>query len=200
MTSGPSGEDTEQDNLTETGLQTEKLDVFIKAIKKDGKYSFSGTKTITGDSSPYKMTFTCSIDGDDYAMRVITDTSTLRQLFIDGVFSLADDTKQTVYENFSYYSIPTSHLEEAYNGRIIRVREDILNGQQVQCFELYANNIIYELYFNEQGKPVRFYYIYEDDETTIDFYDFIVNDSSSVSFKIPSAYQKQLNGSYFDED
>jgi hypothetical protein len=41
------------------------------------------------------------------------------------------------------------------------------------------------------GTLIRYYYIYEGSEITIDFNRFAIGDAALVSFSVPSAYRQQ---------
>ena len=161
---------------------------FLASLKTAEKYSIAGTKKVAGVSSPYSMDFACAVSGADYAVQTVLNGNTLRQIYKGGKYTLLDDTSKKSYKDVLYIDIPDSHIKEALNGRLIRSRGEILNGNQTTCIEFYKDGRVYAFYLNQQGTLVRYYYIYEGSEVTIDFTKAVVGSSSGVSFDLPAGY------------
>ncbi len=164
------------------------IGAFLSGLKAAEKYSIAGVKKVAGGDSPYSMDFSCAVNGADYAVQAVFDGNTFRQLYKGGKYTLVDDTAQKIYEDVLYIDIPASPIREALTGRVIRSRGEILNGNQVSCIELYHDGRVYAFYLNQQGALVRYYYIYESNEVTIDFTKAVAGSASGVSFELPSGY------------
>lgn len=182
------------DSNVASNAQTKAFNDFAAKFTAADRYSFSCTKKITGDSIPFTTTFSCSVNGDDYAISAIYGSRKLRQLYVNGKYNLLDDTARVVYEDIAYISYPDLLLHEACSAKILRVKEDIIDGEPVECFELYADGIMYELYFSQQGEMLRYYSISDNYEMEINFTDFTIGSIERNSFLLLPEY------SYYDSN
>ncbi|MFZ5975660.1 MAG: hypothetical protein ACOYU3_09735 [Bacillota bacterium] len=178
--------------------EAQKFKSFVSLFTSQSSYSFSGAEKITGDahSGPSATSFSCTVKGGNYAVRAVKNGHTYRQLFVDGAYTLVDDTTRTVYRNVSYIRFPGSRLNEAFTGKLTRIKEEIFNGNQVNSFELYKNGIVYALYFSKNDELIRCFYIYDTHEITIDFTRFAIGDASSVPFSVPAAYARRSSADF----
>lgn len=164
---------------------------FASRLAASPAYSFSGTKEISGQTKPYTEQFSCTVNGGNYAVMQTRDGHVLRQLYEGGQYRFVDDTARTVANGISSISFPDDRLKAAFTGKVIRVKGEILEGKQMTCYELYKDGTVYAFYFNQMGALIRYYYIYEGSEITIDFNRFAIGDAALVSFSVPPAYRQQ---------
>jgi hypothetical protein len=161
---------------------------FLAGLKTAGSYSISGTKQITGGGEAYSMDFSCVVNGADYVVRTVMNFHTIRQLYIGGKYSVADDTALKTYANALLIDTPDHYMQQALSGRLIRSHGEILNGNQVTCIEFYKDGRVYSFFLNQQGALVKYYYVFEGSEVTLDITQAGVGTPSSPSFTIPGNY------------
>jgi hypothetical protein len=161
---------------------------FLASLDTAAKFGFSGTKTITGQAGSYALSFACAVDGDDYAVQTISEGHTYRQLYVDGQYMLIDDTAKTIRKGILEFAFPDPQLKNAIKGKLIRSTGEIINGTQVTRTDLYFDGTVYAYYFNQKGELIRYYYIYDGNEVTLDFTQFMIGGAGSASFDAPTAY------------
>ena len=178
-------------DMTENS-EAEVLNRFVSDLDAASRYTFSGTLRISGDleSSPASMNFTCSVSGSNYAVATAQGGHSYRQLFVNGEYSLIDDTAQTVYQDVSYIAFPDNYFANAFEGRLTRIQEELFQGNPVYCFEMYNDGIVYALYFSKQGELIRCFYIFDSHEITVDFSGFAIG-GTGVSFDVPATYTQR---------
>lgn len=162
---------------------------FLSSLNSAKQYSFCVTKSVTGHDVTSVLVYGCTIRGDDYAIKIVEDDQELRQLYIDGEYMYINDTAETVYMNVQEIDIPDIHFQEALTGRLINTSEEIIDGNQVICVEIYKNGTVYAFYFDQQEELIRFYYIYDNHEITIDFHSVFI-DSAECACMLPSSYTR----------
>lgn len=176
---------------TTDGTRATVFNDFASRLSAASAYSFSGTKIISGQTIPYTEQFSCTVNGGDFAVRETRDGHVFRQLYEGGQYRLIDDTARTVSNGASSISFPDDRLKTALTGKLIRTKGEILGGKQVDCYEIYRDSTVYAFYFDQRGEIVRYYYIYEGNEITIDFDRFAIGDAAQVSFSVPPEYRQQ---------
>lgn len=195
-----SGKQNETNSISDVANSPEAkmLNSFLSGLNSAPQYSFSGTKRISGDAdnAPKTVTFSCTVKGGDYAVGTVRDGHAYRQLYVDGTYTLIDDTSRTVYQGVSYIGFPDDRLTEAFAGKLTRTREEIFSGNKVNTFELYNNGIVFALYFNKRDELIRYLYFYDSHEITIDFNRFAAGNGTGVSFDVPTAYTQRGSGDF----
>ena len=166
---------------------------FRSHINSPEQYCFCMLKTVRGLNADYSRYFLCTVEGEDYVIRVNNGDSWYRQLHVDGEYTLIDDATETYYPNVNRIEFPDTHLVEGSVGKVIQVGEEIVEGNSASCVKTYANDTVYAFYFNQQGTLIRFYYIYNNAETNIDFCDFVFNSVECATFDIPFSYTRSTD-------
>lgn len=181
-----------------TGPDADMINGFLSGANTAPVYSYSGTKQVSGDTKnpPTTSPFSCTVSGKDYAIEAVKGTYVYRQLYIDGTYSLVDDSKRTVYQGISYIDFPGDQLKEAFTGRLTRIRHELIDGDQVISCELYKNGIVYTLVFSAQSELIRCTYIYDSHDIVIDFTRFDTSGTQNVSFTVPATYTKRNAGDF----
>lgn len=172
------------DNSGETGLDIP----FLAQLASTDYYGLYGTKTVSGQSGSYGMTFALTVRGDDFALKTDRQDHSYRQLYMDGQYILVDDTAETIQKDVLEFDFPDKNLIESIDGKVLRSAGEIINGTQVTRVEIYKDGTVYAYYFNKQGILIRFYYIYEGNEVTLDFEKALIGDSCCATFDMPSTY------------
>ncbi len=168
----------------ETGLAIP----FLARLDAATKFGFSGTKTVSGQAGSYVLSFSCAIDGEDYAIQTVREGQTYRQLYIDGAYMLVNDTARTIQKGYLEFAYPDPQLKSAIKGKLIRSAGEIINGTQVTRADIYFEGTVYAYYLNQQGELIRYYYIYDGNEVTLDFTQFSIGGAGGASLDIPAAY------------
>ncbi|MGI5907297.1 MAG: hypothetical protein ACOX8O_01495 [Christensenellales bacterium] len=181
-----------------TGPEADMVNGFLNRVNTAPVYNYSGTKRISGDTQapPTTTSFSCTVSGDDYAIEAVKGERTYRQLYVDGAYSLVDDSARAVYRGLSYIDFPGDRLKEAFTGKLTRIRHKLMDGNRVISCELYRNGIVYTLVFTRQGGLVRCTYIYDSHDIVIDFSRFDTGGTPVVSFSVPAAYQDRTAGDF----
>ena len=178
----------------------ELLENFTSALLNADQYSFSGEKTIIGGASPSSTEFSSYVDNDDYAVIVTIDERTIRQLYLNGTYYLINDTDQILYPDTALVNFPDSHLIDACTGKVILVKEAIIDSEQTYCFEIYAENIVFELYFSLQGNLIRYSYYSDSYIITLDFTEFNIDSISDTALNLPTTYTTETyDGNFIEE-
>lgn len=189
--------------------QTSKIDVsdgsegaiafenFLSNMASAKQFSFCVVKSVKEQDSISVMDFGCTIRGDDYAVKFVENEQEFRQLYLDGKHTYINDTEKTVYKNFRVIDFPDVHFLEALSGKLIHTDSEIVNGNQVNCVQLYKNGIVYAVYFNQLGELTRFYYIYDSNEIALDFCGFYFDETVEyASLEFPSSYMQGVGDPY----
>lgn len=174
-----------EDTSIETGLDIP----FLSDLSTADYYEFSGSKSVSGQDGSYRMEVACTVSEDDYVVQTQQYDHEYRQIYQDGQYLLVDDTAQTIQQDLLKFDFLDENLIGAIDGKIIRRSGEIIDGNQVDRVEIYKDGTVYAYYFNQKGVLVRFYYIYEGNEVTLDLEKFMIGGSQSVSFDIPSTYR-----------
>ena len=167
------------------------LENFTSSFLRTDQYSFSGEKTIIGGASPSTTSFSCSVENDDYAVTVAIDEREIRQLYLNGIYYLINETDQIIYPDTALINFPDSHLIDACTGKVILVKEAIINSEQTYCFEIYAQNTVFELYFSLQGNLIRYSYYSDSYIITLDFTEFSIGSISDAALDLPTTYTNE---------
>ena len=174
-----------EDTSIETGLAIP----FLSDLSTADYYGFSGYRSVSGQGGSYRMEVACTVDGDDFVIQTQQYDHEYRQIYQDGQYLLVDDTTKTIQEDLLKFDFLDKNLMGAIDGKIIRRSGEIIDGNQVDLVEIYKDGTVYAYYFNQKGVLVRFYYIYEGNEVTLDLEKFIIGGSCCASFDIPSTYR-----------
>ena len=161
---------------------------FLARLDSAATFGFSGTKTVSGQAGSYALSFSCAVDGEDYGIQTVSEGQAYRQLFVDGQYLLINDTGRTIRKGILEFAFPDPQLKNAIQGKLIRSTGEIINGTQVIRADLYFDGTVYAYYFNQQGELIRYYYIYDGNEVTLDFTQFMIGGAGSVSLDVPAAY------------
>jgi hypothetical protein len=161
---------------------------FLSKLATSGYYGYYGSKTVSGQQNSYGIEFACTVQNGNFVIQTESDNREYRQLYVDGEFSLVDDTQKTVQNGVCKFDYLDDNLISAISGRIIRTSEDILDGSRVTRVEIYKDGTVFAYYLNQQGVLVRFYYIYDGNEVTLTLDSIAANGSGGASFDIPSGY------------
>ncbi len=162
---------------------------FLAELAKAEHYGFIGYKSVSGQDGSYRMEVACAVEGEDFVVKTTQNDHEYRQLYQDGHYLLVDDTSKTVQEDLLKYDFLDENLFGAIDGRIIRRSGEIIDGNPVERVEIYKDGNVYAYYLNQKGVLIRFYYIYEGNEVTLDLEKFVTDGSTGVSFDIPSTYR-----------
>jgi len=168
----------------ETGMSVP----FLKELATASRYSYEGVKTVSGMQGEHSTEFACAVQGDDFVVQTEVSQHKYRQLYVDGSYTLVDDTLKTVQPGVCKYDYMDGSLISAISGRIIRTAADIIDGVHVTRVEIYKDGVVYAYYLNPQGVLVRFYYIYDGNEVTLNISQVTPGSADAVSFNIPSGY------------
>lgn len=161
---------------------------FLKELATASRYSYDGVKTVTGMQGEHSTEFSCAVKENDFVVQTEVNQHKYRQLYVDGSYTLVDDTLKTVQRGVCKYDYMDGSLISAISGRVIRTTADIIDGVQVTRVEIYKDGIVYAYYLNPQGVLVRFYYIYDGNEVTLNISQVTPGRTDAVSFNIPSGY------------
>ena len=173
------------DKTAETGQSIP----FLADLAASDYYGFSGYKSVSGQDGSYRMKVGCTVDGDDFVISTEQSDHHYRQIYQDGRYLLVDDTTKTVQEDLLKFDLLDKNLVSAIDGKIIRRSGELIDGSQVERIEIYKDGTVYAYYINQKGVLVRFYYIYEGNEVTLDLEKFLIGSSGGASFDIPAAYR-----------
>ena len=187
-----SGEPAASPVVTETSEEAQLFENFVADLNAAAQYSICATKTVTKQGEESIVEFGCTVRGDDYAVKIVADDQTYRQFYIGGEYTYADDTTEMIYENVQVVDFPDIHLMKATTGKIINTGEAIVDGNQLIYVEIYKEGIVYAFYLNQQGSLVSFYYIYDNNEVTIDFTSFELESDLCTELSIPTTYTKGI--------
>jgi hypothetical protein len=171
-------------DAVETGMSIP----FLKELASSAAYSYSGSKTVSGQQGSYDIDYACKVENDNFVIKTESDKHEYRQLYVNGEFTLVDDTQRTVQKGVCKFDYLDNNLISAISGRIIRTSDDILDGSRVTRVEIYKDSAVFAYYLNQQGALVRFYYIYDGNEVTLTLDSIAANGSGGASFDIPSGY------------
>ncbi len=169
--------------------ETGKSIPFLADLAASNYYGFFAYKTVNGQDGSYRMEVACTADDGDYVMKTVQYDHEYRQIYQDGQYLLVDDTAQTVQEDILRFDFLDSNLIGAIDGKIIRRSGELLDGNQVERIELYKDGTVYAYYINQKGVLVRFFYIYDGNEVTMDFERFLIGGSCCATFDIPPTYR-----------
>lgn len=161
---------------------------FLKELATAPRYSYDGIKTVTGLQGEHSTEFACAIKGNDFVVQTEVNQHKYRQLYVDGTYTLVDDTLKTVQPGVCKYDYMDDSLISAVSGRVIRTAADIIDGVNVTRVEIYKDGIVYAYYLNPQGVLVRFYYIYDGNVVTLNISQITLGSADGVSFDVPSGY------------
>ena len=173
------------DTNAETGLSIP----FLADLAASDYYGFFGYKSVSGQDGSYRMEVACTVDGDDFVIRTVQYDHEYRQIYQDGHYLLVDDTAKTVQEDLLKFDFLDENLIGAIDGKIVRRSGELIDGNQVERIEIYKDGTVYAYYINQKGVLVRFYYLYEGNEVTLDLEKFLIGGSCCASFDIPTAYR-----------
>lgn len=173
------------DTDAETGLDVP----FLAELSKADYYGFNAYKSVSGQDGTYRMEVACTVEGDDFVVKTTQYDHEYRQLYQDGHYLLVDDTAKTIQEDLLKFDFLDENLIGAIDGKIIRRSGELIDGNQVERVEIYKDGNVYAYYLNQKGVLVRFYYIYEGNEVTLDLEKFLIGGSCCASFDIPSTYR-----------
>jgi hypothetical protein len=163
---------------------------FLAQLASASYYGLYGTKTVTGQEGSYRLEYACTVQGQDFVIKTTNNRHEYRQMYVNGRFKLVDDTDQTVQDDICKFDYLDNNLTSAISGKIIRTSGDIIDGNQVTRVEIYKDGIVFAYYLNQQGVLIRFYYIYDGNEVTLNLDRLMVGGSCCASFDIPSTYSK----------
>jgi len=161
---------------------------FLKELAAASRYSYDGVKTVYSLQGAHSTEFACAVQDDNFVVQTEVNQHKYRQLYVDGTYTLVDDTLKTVQPGVCKYDYMDGSLISAVSGRVIRTAADIIDGVNVTRVEIYKDGIVYAYYLNPQGVLVRFYYIYDGNEVTLDISQIRLGSSDGVSFDAPSGY------------
>ncbi|MGI5919805.1 MAG: hypothetical protein ACOX8N_09195 [Christensenellales bacterium] len=161
---------------------------FLRELATASRYSYDAVKTVSGMQGEHSTEFSCAVQDDNFVVQTEVNQHRYRQLYVDGSYTLVDDTLKTVQPGVCKYDYMDGSLISAISGRVIRTAADIIDGINVTRVEIYKDGFVYAYYLNPQGVLVRFYYIYDGNEVTLDISQITLGSSDGVSFDVPSGY------------
>ena len=164
---------------------------FLSELATSTDYGYDGSKTVSGQQGAYGIEYACTVQNGNFVIQTENDKHEYRQMYVNGEFTLVDDTAKTIQKGVCKFDYLDENLISAISGRIIRTSEDILDGSRVTRVEIYKNGTVFAYYLNQQGALVRFYYIYDGNEVTLTLDRITANGSGGASFDIPSNYSVQ---------
>jgi len=176
------------DAATPAAAETGMSIPFLRELATASRYSYDGIKTVSGLQGEHSTEFACAVQDDNFVVQTEVNQHKYRQLYVDGTYTLVDDTLKTVQPGVCKYDYMDGSLISAVSGRVIRTAADIIDGVNVTRVEIYKDGIVYAYYLNPQGVLVRFYYIYDGNEVTLDISQIRLGSSDGVSFDAPSGY------------
>jgi len=184
---------TSQSSDTDDPDGVKSLTDFLADMNTTSKHSYCAIKTVSNTDEQSKFYYGCTIRGADYSVKSVEEDRIHRQLFIDGKYIFIDDTEKTVYPNVQIMDFPDTRFQEALAGKVISFNGEIIDGNQLDCVQMYKDGTVYALYFNQQGEMIRFYYIYDSNEIAIDFCGFYFGDEGEFApFDIPATYKQGI--------
>ena len=166
---------------------------FLSDLNASPQYTFCAVRSTTGVTDSYSDVMYCTVKGNDYVIQLEKDKEVYRQIYVDGEYTLVNDTEKTVYKNTQEIDFPDTHFREAVTGKIIGTQGEIINGNQVVGVQLYKNGTVYMFYFDQTGELIRYYYIYNNNEITIDFCNFVMGFTDGISFSVSPSFEQDYN-------
>jgi hypothetical protein len=160
----------------------------LKELAAATSYAYDGSKTVSGLKGEHSTEFVCAVQNGNFVVQTEINQHKYRQLYIGGSYTLVDDTLKSVQQGVCKYDYIDDNLISAVSGRVIRSAADIVDGIQVTRVEIYKDGVVYAYYLNQQGVLVRFYYIYDGNEVTLNLNQITLGGTSGVSFDVPSGY------------
>jgi len=170
----------------ETGMDVP----FLSSLVSTNLYGFYGIKSVSGQEGSYGMEYACTVQGDNFVVKTSSNKHDYRQMYIDGEYQLVDDTAKTIQKGVLKFDYIDSNLTSAISGKVIRSSGDIIDGNQVTRVEIYKDGTVFAYFLNQQGVLVRFYYIYDGNEISLDLERIMVGGACCASFDIPSTYSE----------
>jgi len=161
---------------------------FLKELATAAGYAYEGSRTVSGMQGVHSTEYACAVQGDNFVVKIEVNQHEYRQLYTDGNYTLVDDTLKIVQPGVCKYDYIDDKLISAISGRLIRVADDIIDGVQATRVEVYYDGTVYAYYLNQQGVLIRFYYIYDGNEVTLNLSQITPGNTGGVSFDIPSGY------------